>query len=331
MLAPSNARYAQFVQEQGVDVEPLRPAGLFGAAAAADIRAALKDSNADILFLDSVEKPCTILLATTALPARVIVSLSFLEYARRPSVLARMFYRSARVATLLCDVAPENAGDALTAKWLGRKVSILPHGFSADWYETDVDLQQFGVPEGAFTIASVAEGHARANLEWLVESAHWIPMDLPVHFLLVAPADSHERLRRLIRKMPFTQRFHLCDRVNEAPGLLGSADVAVLSDWGSEVQRRACIQSLAAGVPVFAPDKRAIRRIVRPGVNGDLIPGKDPELLAQGLYELYEDHERRGSLSAGAKRSVRHWPSMPQYLLQLRALLEKSLADVPRI
>jgi hypothetical protein len=49
-------------------------------------------------------------------------------------------------------------------------------------------------------------------------------------------------------------------------------------------------------------------------------------LLAHELYELYEDHGRRGLLSAGAKRSMRHWPSMPQYLLQLRALLEKSLA-----
>ncbi|MGI9258303.1 MAG: glycosyltransferase [Gammaproteobacteria bacterium] len=291
------------------------------------MRAALKDSNADILFLDSVEKPAAIFLATVALPARVIVSLSFLESARCPSVPARLFYRSARVATLLCDVAPENAGDTLSAKWLGRKVSILPHGFSADWYETGVDLKQFGVPEGAFTIASVAERHARANLEWLIESAHWIPMDLPVHFLLVAPAATHERLRRLIRKMPFTQRFHLCDRVDEAPGLLASANVTVISDWNSEVQRRGCLQSLAVGVPVFAPDKRAIRRIVRPGVNGALIADKDPELLAHELYELYEDHGRRESLSAGAKRSVRNWPSMPQYLLQLRALLEKSLAD----
>lgn len=266
------------------------------------------------------------MLATAAFPAKIIVSFSFLEYAKRPSVLARLLYRSARVATLLCDAAPESVGDALTAKWLGRKVSILPHGFSAEWYETDVDLQLFGVPESAFTIASVAERRAKANLEWLIESAHWIPMDLPVHFLLVAPAAAHERLRRSIRKMPFTQRFHLCDRVDEAPGLLASANVTVLSDWSSEVQRRACLQSLAAGVPVFAPDKRAIRRIVRPGVNGGLIPEKDPELLAHELYELYEDHGRRGLLSAGAKRSMRHWPSMPQYLLQLRALLEKSLA-----
>ncbi len=260
------------------------------------------------------------------MPVSVVVRLSFVEYARRPSVPARILYRSARVATLLCDVAPENAGDTLTAKWLGHKVSVLPHGFSTDWYETDVDLQQLGVPEGAFTIASVAELDTRSNFAWLVESAHWIPMDLPVHFLLIAPAATHERLRRLIRKIPFTQRFHLCDRVNEAPALIGLASVAVVSDWRSEVQRRACMQSLAVGVPVLAPDRPAIRRVVQPGVNGDLIRGKNPELLAQGLYELYENHRLRELLSAGAKRAGREWPSMPQYLLQLRALLEKSIA-----
>ena len=289
------------------------------------VRAKLVSWPADILYLDSVSSPCAIVLATMAAPVKVVARLSYLESHSPPSLLARALYRSPRIELILCDIAPERAHDRLTERWLRDKITILPSGHSTDWYETDIDLQAFGIPGGAFTVAGVSDQPDDAGLRWLVACTHWIPMDLPIHFLLIAPESGHEQLRRSIRKMPFTQRFHLCANIEEAPGLLASSNVAVITDWGSEPQRQACMQSLAVGVPVLGVDSVLIREVVRPEVNGELLTADDPEPLAHSIFELFEDKERRAMLSAGARRSARQWPSMHQQLLQMRSAFEQIL------
>ena len=289
------------------------------------VRARFAARPFDILYLDSISMPCAIVLATIAMLPRLVVRLSYLECYAHPSTLARILYRSARVAMISCDMAPENAHDSVTARWLGDKISILPSGHSTEWYEKDADLQSFGIPAGAFAVASVSDQQDDAGLRWLVASAHWVPMDLPIHFLLIAPESGHERLRRLIRKMPFTQRCHLCTRMEDAPGLLASSSVAVIRGWHSELQRRACMLCLSMGVPVFGADTAVIRQVIQPEVNGELFTVDDPEPLAHSIFELYENQERRSLLSAGARRSARQWPSMPQHLLQLRTAFERIL------
>jgi glycosyltransferase involved in cell wall biosynthesis len=293
------------------------------------VRARLASRPADILYLDSVSIPSAIILATLAARVKVVVRLSYLEGQPHPGLFARILFNLPRVGPILCDISPENARDPLTARWLGGKIEILPLAHNTDWYEQDVDLQEFGVPAGAFSVASVSEGSGDSGLRWLIACAHWVPMDLPIHFLLVAPASRHDQLRRLIRKMPFTQRFHLCDQLEASPGLLALSSVAVITDWGSELQRRACMQCLAVGVPVLAADSTQMRQVVQPEVNGELIASTDPESLAHSIFELFENQKRRAVLSSGAKRTARQWPSLHQQLLQMHSAFEQVVGGRP--
>jgi len=266
-------------------------------------------------------------VATAAAPVKIVVRLSYLECDSRPSALARVLYKSPRVALVSCDIAPESAQDQLTERWLCDKITVSPSGHSTDWYETGLELSVFGIPDGAFTVAGVSDQPDDAGLRWLVACAHWVPMDLPIHFLLIAPKSCHERLRRLIRKMPFTQRFHLCAKIEKAPGLLASSSVAVITEWSSELQRRSCMQCLAVGVPLLGVDAGLIRQVIQPEVNGVLLAANDPEPLAQSIFELFEDKERQAVLSAGARRSARQWPSMQQQLLEMRSAFEQILVE----
>jgi hypothetical protein len=67
--------------------------------------------------------------------------------------------------------------------------------------------------------------------------------------------------------------------------------------------------------------------VVQTEVNGELLSVNDPELLADSIFQLYENRDRRAMLSAGARRSARQWPSMHQHLLQLRSAFEQVLTD----
>ena len=151
-------------------------------------------------------------------------------------------------------------------------------------------------------------------------------MDLPIHFLLVAPESAHERLRRLIRKIPFTQRFHLSDAVEEAPAVMACCSVFVVTAWDVEIQRRSCMHCLSSGVPVLAENTPPLEHVVRPEVNGELLPPGDTQALAHTLFELYENPERRALLGDGARRLAGELPSMERFAASTAAVFERILS-----
>ncbi len=324
-MAPGNAPYAALFQDAGCTLvhsaSGRHPAALLA-------RDRLRTKSIDILFLEGLRTPASIFLSAYGLPARIVVKLCYLESNHRLGMLNRSLCRSGKVARVLSDVDPGDAGDPLTVRWLGHKTMRLADGHDREWYPSTFDLTTLGIPAGAFSVAAVTDGSDQ-GMEWLLRGARELPMDLPIHFLLVAPEPMHARLRRLIRKIPFTQRFHLCDSVDAAPGLLACCSVLVVTDWAPEIQRRTCMQCLVSGVPVVAQDVTLINQVVRPGINGELLPCGDTQALAHVLFELYEDKERLTHLGTSARRLAEKIPSIDDVVAETVATFERILAANP--
>ena len=87
------------------------------------------------------------------------------------------------------------------------------------------------------------------------------------------------------------------------PGLLAAASVAVLTSH-HEGLPRAVVESLAAGVPVVATAVDGTPEVIRPGVNGELVPPGDPEALARAVADLLDDDERRARMAAAATEGL---------------------------
>ena len=48
---------------------------------------------------------------------------------------------------------------------------------------------------------------------------------------------------------------------------------------------------MIAGIPVIATDHRSIPELVKDGVNGLLVPPRDPDALADAIGKLYHDRQ----------------------------------------
>ncbi|MCK5437735.1 MAG: glycosyltransferase, partial [Desulfobulbaceae bacterium] len=57
----------------------------------------------------------------------------------------------------------------------------------------------------------------------------------------------------------------------------------------------------AAGLPLVASDVPGCREVVRPDVNGFLVPPKDPESLARALNILLQDREMRRRMGRASR------------------------------
>ena len=106
----------------------------------------------------------------------------------------------------------------------------------------------------------------------------------------------------------------VCDRVTLTGALpradaiqrMRAADASILpSDW--ENFPHAAVEALAAGTPVVATAVGGVPEIVHSGINGLLVPPRDPDALAAAMARLNDDGELLASLRAGALRSCERY------------------------
>ena len=77
-------------------------------------------------------------------------------------------------------------------------------------------------------------------------------------------------------------------------------DIFVLASHREGVPR-AAMEATAMGVPIVATDVRGCRQVVDHGVNGLLVPPRDPAALAEAISRLVQDDALRAAMAAVAR------------------------------
>ncbi|MGH2637417.1 MAG: glycosyltransferase family 4 protein, partial [Actinomycetota bacterium] len=144
-----------------------------------------------------------------------------------------------------------------------------------------------------------------------------------VHQLLEAFARQREPDVSLVfvgdgpERRPLEQRSRTLDVANRVrftgavaydriPAMIRHAEVLVLPSWYEELGR-VLVEAMAAGVPVVATRAGGIPSIVEHGVNGILVPPRDPESLAEAIDTVLTDSGLAASLTdAGRGAARRH-------------------------
>jgi glycosyltransferase involved in cell wall biosynthesis len=114
------------------------------------------------------------------------------------------------------------------------------------------------------------------------------------------------RLRDLAESRGVADRVHFLGSVprHELPALICSADVVVAVPW-YEPFGIVPVEAMACGRPVVGSTVGGLLDTVLPGVTGELVPPRRPDLLASALRDLLDDEERRERYGrAGRSRAV---------------------------
>jgi glycosyltransferase involved in cell wall biosynthesis len=115
-----------------------------------------------------------------------------------------------------------------------------------------------------------------------------------------------DRLRHLAADLGVTNRVRFLGSVGRphVPALMASADVVVAVPW-YEPFGIVPVEAMACGRPVVGSAVGGLLDTVVPGVTGELVPPRRPDLLAPVLRDLLADPGRReGYGSAGRARAV---------------------------
>jgi glycosyltransferase involved in cell wall biosynthesis len=110
-------------------------------------------------------------------------------------------------------------------------------------------------------------------------------------------------LEALARELGLGECVHFLGRRDDVEAIVASADVAALSS-DYEGLPLFVFECMANGTPLVATDVGGLSEVVRSGVNGLLVPRRDPAALAEGIASLLLDPERSARLAAAAAASV---------------------------
>jgi len=88
----------------------------------------------------------------------------------------------------------------------------------------------------------------------------------------------------------------------DMPQVFASAAIVVLPTYYPEGVPKTLLEGAAAGRPLVATDMPGCREIVRPGVNGILVPPRDPAALADAVQALLRDPDRRREMGERSRR-----------------------------
>lgn len=206
----------------------------------------------------------------------------------------------------------QTLADRFVAETMVRKgkVTVIPNGIDVDRFGQPVDrektLARFGLPPSAKLILAVGNLRAIKGYDFLIESFARIAGDEPLLYLMICGNDyfGHRPvLDPIIERYGLSDRVIFTDFVNDIETLYAAADVYALTSI-SEGFSLTTVEAMASSAAVVSTDCIGPREIIDDGVDGIIVPGRDPELFGRTILDLLHDDERRRSLGRAARRKA---------------------------
>ena len=280
-------------------------------------RAVLAEVRPDVVHVHEPLTPSASMYATIASRAPVVATVhAYLDRSRAMELAAPVLRRVwSRVSI---GVAVSQAAATFLRRALPRaELEIVPNG---------VDVRAFADAEPRADLPAgrrIAWAHRldpQKGFFVAVAAFAKVLAEVPDAVLLVA-GDGRDRDALRLLTPAARERVHLLGAVanDRLPAIHAACDVFVAPAVGQESFGVSLVEAMAAGLPVVASDIPGYREVVTDGVEGLLVPPRDPEALAAGLVRVLREPELAARLcEAGRERAgTFDWPIVVDRLEEL--------------
>ncbi len=193
------------------------------------------------------------------------------------------------------------------------KIEVIYNGVDIDRFRPLPELRQstrekLGLPPNAFVLGSVCRVVPVKNVGMMVETVNLLKEDIPdLHLVVLGKFENSEhpgsythQIKEMVTGMGLTNRIHFLAPQLDVRPVLNAMDV-YLNTSLSEGLSIAIIEAMASGLPVIATDVGGNPELVENGVNGFLVPSRNPTALAERIKYLYQYPEMLNMLAKNSR------------------------------
>ena len=161
---------------------------------------------------------------------------------------------------------------------------------------------ELGIPDGAVVVGTVGRLVAEKGYRELFAAAKRVRASRPDAWFLAAGDQDPDKGDALMDgSLPGRENgFVFAGWRRDMPDVLAAMDVFVLASWREGVPRSA-IEAAAMARPLVVTDIRGCREVVRDGIEGFLVPPRDPSRLADAISHLVDEPPLRDKLGGAAR------------------------------
>jgi glycosyltransferase involved in cell wall biosynthesis len=222
----------------------------------------------------------------------------------------------------------------------GKAVVIPGSGVPTDVFDpARVSHQQrlqvrasLGIPADALVVTMVSRVIRSKGVEEFVAAAGEVRQRFPEsRLLLVGPADrdsvdsfSPDELDGLARQV------HWPGPRSDIPQVLAASDLFVLPSYLREGIPRVLLEAASMGLPLITTDWPGCNEVVAEGVNGLLVPARDPAALGRAILSLLARPELRQRFGRLSRQRARERFDLAVVVGQTRSLYQELLARKAR-
>lgn len=208
---------------------------------------------------------------------------------RKDARARRLFKQLVRFCSALTVVGPE------VARYYVDELGVSPRRIHV--IASGIDLSQFSVPAGAIrTQLGLASDNVVFGIVGRLEPEKdhrtllqafraLIDRRQQVHLLVVGDGSLRGELESCSRALGLERHVTFLGARTDIPQVLSTFDVFVLSSINEGVPL-SVIEAMGAGKPVIATDVGGLRLLVKPSVNGSLVPPNDPAALETAMRDM---------------------------------------------
>jgi glycosyltransferase involved in cell wall biosynthesis len=211
-----------------------------------------------------------------------------------------------RLATRFIAVSPLDAERMIALEHIpADKVMFIPTAYIPRTSGSMPDIRgELGLAPDTPLVGVAAVLRPQKALSVLLEAhARLLEQVENVHLVIAGDGECRSMLGERARELGIAERVHFLGRRDDVEAIIASMDIAALSS-DYEGLPLFVFECMANGTPLVATDVGGLREVIRDGVNGLLVPPRDPIALADALASLLLDGERRVAFANAATNSI---------------------------
>jgi glycosyltransferase involved in cell wall biosynthesis len=198
--------------------------------------------------------------------------------------------------------------------------------FDASKIETIQKRLELSIPPEAAVVGTVGRLSPQKNPMDLLIAARKVIREVPgVRFVIVGDGPLRGRVEDTIQSLGISQNVLLTGLRRDVPAIMATFDLFVLSSlW--EGLPRVLPQAMAAGKPVVCTDVDGNAEAVVHGVNGLLVPPRNPESLADAILRLLKNPDLARKMGSEGRMMAAKYSS-DKMVSDIETLYERLLAE----
>jgi glycosyltransferase involved in cell wall biosynthesis len=161
-------------------------------------------------------------------------------------------------------------------------------------------------PSSEFGVVTTGSLIWRKGYEYALQAIRLlVDRNVPVQFTIIGDGPERQRLLYTIYDLGLQKHVHLLGRLSPTQVLhhLQQADTFLLTSL-SEGISNAVLEAMACGLPVVTSDCGGMREAVSDGVEGFVVPMRDPSATAAALLKLWQAEGKRVQMGVAARRRI---------------------------